>query len=234
MARSVLVTGGGRGIGLAVARALAADGDAVAVTYRTGEPPEGLLGVRCDIDDAEAVERAFTEVEAAHGPVEVLVANAGVTRDMLLMQMTDADFEDVVQTNLIGAFRVVRRACPAMLRTRRGRIVFVSSLSGLSGSPGQTNYAASKAALVGLARSMVREFGARGVTVNVVASGLVDTAMAAALSEARRKEIVDAVPLGRLAQPEELAAVVRFLASAEAGYITGGVIPVDGGLGMGH
>lgn len=234
MSRSVLVTGGNRGIGLAIARAFADAGDKVAVTYRSGEPPEGLLGVRCDITDAEQVEQAFKEVEAAHGPVEVLIANAGITRDTLLLRMSEEDFTSVLDTNLTGTFRVVKRASRAMLRARKGRVVLISSVVGLLGSAGQANYAASKAGLVGFARSLARELGSRNITVNVVAPGFVDTDMTQVLGEERRAEIVSQVPLGRYAAPEEVAAAVRFLSSDEAAYITGAVVPVDGGLGMGH
>jgi 3-oxoacyl-[acyl-carrier protein] reductase len=234
VSRSVLVTGGNRGIGLAIARAFADAGDKVAVTYRSGEPPEGLLGVKCDITDAEQVEQAFKEVEAAHGPVEVLVANAGITRDTLLLRMSEEDFTAVLDTNLTGTFRVVKRASKGMLRARKGRVVLISSVVGLLGSAGQANYAASKAGLVGFARSLARELGSRNITINVVAPGFVDTDMTAVLGDERRAEIVSQVPLGRYAAPEEIASAVRFLSSDEAAYITGAVIPVDGGLGMGH
>jgi 3-oxoacyl-[acyl-carrier protein] reductase len=239
LSRSVLVTGGNRGIGLAIARAFAGAGDAVAVTYRTGEPPQeltdlGCLAVRCDITDPEQVERAYKEVEEKHGPVEVLVANAGVTRDQLLLRMSEEDFATVLDTNLTGTFRVVKRASKRMLRARTGRIVLISSVVGLLGSAGQANYAASKAGLVGFARSLARELGSRNITCNVIAPGFVDTDMTKALSDEQRANIVEQVPLGRYAQPEEVAASVRFLASEEAAYITGAVIPVDGGLGMGH
>ena len=234
MGRSALVTGGNRGIGRAIATALAARGDAVAVTHRSGEPPEGLLGVRCDVTDPEQVDRAFDEVEQAHGPVEVLVANAGITRDTLLMRMSDDDWADVVDTNLGGSFRVVRRAARAMLRARWGRVVLVSSVVGMLGSAGQANYAASKAGLVGLARSVSRELGSRGVTANVVAPGFVDTDMTAALPEGTREQYRGQIPLQRFAAAEEVAAVVAFLTSDEAGYVTGALVPVDGGLGMGH
>ena len=234
MARSVLVTGGNRGIGLAIARALAADGDHVAVTYRSGNPPEGLLGVRCEVTDTASVDAAFTEVERAQGPVEVLVANAGITRDQLLMRMSDDEFGSVVDTNLTGAFRCVRRASKGMIRLRRGRIVLISSVVGLYGGPGQVNYAASKAGLVGIARSVTRELGGRGITANIVAPGFIETDMTAELPAERRQAYIAAIPAGRMAQPEEVAAVVRFLASDAAAYITGAVIPVDGGLGMGH
>lgn len=239
MSRSVLVTGGNRGIGLAIARTFADAGDKVAITYRSGEPPAsltelGVLPVKCDITDAEQVEQAYKEVEEKHGPVEVLVCNAGVTRDQLLMRMTEEDFTSVLDTNLTGTFRMVKRANRAMLRARRGRVVLISSVVGLLGSAGQANYAASKAGLVGFARSLARELGSRNLTFNVVAPGFVDTDMTKALSEEQRASIVTQVPLGRYAQPEEIAATVRFLASDDASYITGAVIPVDGGLGMGH
>ncbi|KWW99980.1 3-oxoacyl-[acyl-carrier-protein] reductase [Carbonactinospora thermoautotrophica] len=234
MSRSVLVTGGNRGIGLAIARAFAEAGDKVAVTYRSGEPPEGLFGVCCDITRPETVERAFEEVEAQHGPVEVLVANAGITRDTLLLRMSEEDFTAVLDTNLTGAFRVAKRAAKGMLRMRRGRLIFISSVVGLLGSPGQANYAASKAGLVGFARSLARELGSRGITANVVAPGFVATDMTDALPEERKQEILSQVPLGRYASADEVARVVRFLASDDAAYITGAVIPVDGGLGMGH
>jgi 3-oxoacyl-[acyl-carrier protein] reductase len=234
MARSVLVTGGNRGIGLAIARALAADGDAVAVTYRSGEPPEGMYGVRCDVTDTAQVDAAFADVEEHQGPVEVLVANAGVTRDQLVLRMSDEDFAAVLDTNLTGAFRVARRASKGMLRLRRGRLVFISSVVGLTGSAGQVNYAASKAGLVGMARSLARELGSRGITANVVAPGFVETDMTAELGEDRKKEILAAVPLGRYATPDEVAGVVRFLAGDAGAYVTGAVVPVDGGLGMGH
>jgi 3-oxoacyl-[acyl-carrier protein] reductase len=234
VSRSVLVTGGNRGIGLAIARAFAEIGDAVTVTHRGGEPPDGLAGVRCDVTDQASVLAAFAEVEDRQGPVEVLVANAGITRDTLLLRMSEDDFTDVVDTNLTGAFRVVRQAAKGMLRARRGRIVLISSVVGLLGSAGQVNYAASKAGLVGMARSIARELGSRGITANVVAPGFVESDMTAELSDQRRAEILAAVPLGRFASAEEVAAVVRWVAGEEAAYITGAVIPVDGGLGMGH
>jgi 3-oxoacyl-[acyl-carrier protein] reductase len=238
LSRSVLVTGGNRGIGLAIARAFADAGDKVAITYRSGEPDalreEGFLAVKCDITDAEQVEQAYKEIEAEHGPVEVLVANAGVTKDQLLMRMSEEDFTSVLDTNLTGTFRVVKRANRGMLRAKKGRVVLISSVVGLLGSAGQANYAASKAGLVGFARSLARELGSRNITFNVVAPGFVDTDMTQVLSEEQRKGIVAQVPLGRYAQPEEIAATVRFLASDDASYITGAVIPVDGGLGMGH
>lgn len=234
MARSVLVTGGNRGIGLAVARRFAENGDKVAVTHRGSGAPEGLLGVKCDVTESAEVARAFTEAEEAHGPVEVLVANAGITEDGLLMRMGDEQFRRVLDTNLGGAFRTARQAAADMVRLRRGRIVLMSSVAGLNGSAGQANYAASKAGMVGLARSLAREFGPRGITVNVVAPGLVDTDMSDRLSEKRRTQIVEGVPLGRIGRVDEVAGAVFWLASAEAAYVTGAVIPVDGGLGMGH
>jgi 3-oxoacyl-[acyl-carrier protein] reductase len=232
--RSVLVTGGSRGIGLAAARALAAQGDRVAVTYRASDAPAGLFAIRCDVTNPDDVEAAFTAVEAEQGPVEVLVANAGITRDTLLLRMTDDDWDAVINTNLTGAYRVARRAARAMLRAHGGRMIFVSSVVGLSGSAGQANYAATKSGLVGFARSIAREFGSRGITANVVAPGFVDTALTAVLPDDRRSELLDQIPLGRYATPDEVAGVIRFLASDEAAYITGAVIPVDGGLGMGH
>ena len=234
MDRTALVTGGNRGIGAAIAAAFVEAGDQVAITYRSGEPPAGLLGVRCDVTDTAQVEQAFAEVEEAQGPVEVLVANAGITRDGLVLRMSDDDWASVLDTNLSGAFRVARRASKAMLRLRRGRIVFVSSVVGLLGSAGQVNYAASKAGLVGMARSLARELGSRGITANVVAPGFVETEMTAALPEERRAEYLQAIPLRRYASAAEVAAAVRWLAGDEAAYITGAVIPIDGGLGMGH
>ena len=234
MARSVLVTGGNRGIGLAIAHAFVETGDQVAVTSRSGEAPDGLFAVACDVMDTASVEAAFTAVEAEHGPVEVLVANAGITHDTLLLRMSEDDWTSVLDTNLTGAFRVAKRASKSMLRARKGRLIFVSSVVGLSGSAGQANYAASKAGLVGLARSLARELGSRSITANVIAPGFVDTDMTAALGEERRAEIVGQVPLGRYASPDEVAKVVRFIASDDAAYITGAVVPVDGGLGMGH
>jgi 3-oxoacyl-[acyl-carrier protein] reductase len=232
--RSVLVTGGNRGIGLAIATAFAEDGDNVAVTYRSGEPPAGFLGVKCDVTDADQVTAAFERIEAEQGPVEVLIANAGITRDTLLLRMADEDWDAVIDTNLTGSFRVAKRAAKGMLRMRRGRIVFISSVVGLLGSPGQVNYAASKAGLVGMARSMARELGSRGITTNVVAPGFVETDMTAVLPEETQKQYLSQIPLGRFGLTEEIAKVVRWVSSDEAGYITGAVIPVDGGIGMGH
>ncbi|GAA1902036.1 3-oxoacyl-[acyl-carrier-protein] reductase [Arthrobacter gandavensis] len=232
--RSVLVTGGNRGIGLAIAKAFVEAGDKVAITYRSGDVPEGMLGVKADVTDMASVDAAFTEVEAAHGPVEVLVANAGITRDTLLLRMSEDDFTSVVDTNLTGAFRVVKRASKGMLKLRRGRVVLISSVVGLYGSPGQVNYAASKAGLVGIARSLTRELGSRNITANVVAPGFIDTDMTRALPEDTQKNYLSSIPAGRFAAPEEVAGVVRWIAGPEAGYISGAVIPVDGGLGMGH
>ncbi|APF40169.1 beta-ketoacyl-ACP reductase [Neomicrococcus aestuarii] len=232
--RSVLVTGGTRGIGLAIAQAFLANGDKVAVTYRSGEVPEGMLGVKADVTDAESIDAAFTEVEAQHGPVEVLVANAGVTKDTLLLRMSEEDFTSVIDTNLTGAFRVVKRASKGMIRLKKGRVVLISSVVGLLGSAGQINYAASKSGLIGIARSLTRELGSRGITANVVAPGYIDTDMTAALPEDMKKQYMQSIPAGRFADPSEVANVVRWLSSDEAAYISGAVIPVDGGLGMGH
>jgi len=234
MSRIVLVTGGNRGIGLSVARTFAQLGDTVVVTSRSGEPIEGLSVVKCDVSDTASVDGAFDYIEANFGPVEVAVANAGITRDGLIMRMSDDDINDVLNTNLVGAIRVARRASRAMMKARKGRLVFVASVVGLMGSAGQVNYAASKAGLVGAARSLARELGSRGITCNVIAPGFVDTDMTAELTDERKSEIVSNVPLGRYASPQEVADVVAFIASEEAAYITGAVIPVDGGLGMGH
>jgi 3-oxoacyl-[acyl-carrier protein] reductase len=234
MSRSVLVTGGNRGIGLAIARRFAADGDGVTITSRSGEAVPGLTVATCDVRDAADVDAAFTTAEAAHGPVEVLVANAGITRDQLLALMSEDDFAGVLDTNLTGAYRVAKRAVRGMIRMRRGRIIFISSVVGLLGSGGQANYAASKAGLIGLGRSLARELGTRSITVNVVAPGFVDTDMTAALPEDKKKAILTGVPLGRYASAEEVAGAVAFLAGSDAAYITGAVLPVDGGLGMGH
>ena len=233
MSRSVLVTGGNKGIGLAVAQRFAKAGDRVAVTYRS-DPPEGLLAVRCDVSDPEQVEQAFVEVEREHGPVEILVANAGVTRDQLLLRMTEQDFTSVLDTNLTGVFRVVKRAARGMMRARSGRIVIISSAVALRGETGQANYAASKAGLIGFSRSLARELGPRSITVNVVSPGLTETGMTAVLSEELKEKMISETPLRRLAQPEEVAAAVDFLASPDAAFITGAILPVDGGAAMGH
>ncbi len=232
--RSVLVTGANRGIGRTIAEKFLASGDKVASIYRSGELPDGVLGVKGDVTDTASVDAAFDEIEAAHGPVEVLVANAGVTRDGLLMRMSDEDFETVLDVNLTGAFRCVRRASKGMIRLRRGRIVLISSVIGLYGGPGQVNYAASKAGLVGLARSVTRELAGRGITANVVAPGFIETDMTAALPEATQESYKAAIPAGRFATTDEVAGVVHFLASDAAAYVSGAVVPVDGGLGMGH
>lgn len=236
MPQTVLITGGNRGIGRAIAEAFVAAGDDVVVTSRSGtDGPEGAVTVACDVTDSASVDAAFTAAEEHFGgPVEVVVANAGITQDTLLMRMSDADFDSVVDTNLAGAFRCARRATKGMIRRKGGRIIFVSSVVGLLGGPGQVNYAASKAGLVGMARSIARELGKKAITANVVAPGFIDTDMTRALPEEQRKSYVDSIPAARLAQPDEVAQVVRFLASDAAGYINGAVIPVDGGLGMGH
>jgi 3-oxoacyl-[acyl-carrier protein] reductase len=232
--RSVLVTGGNRGIGRAIAEAFLALGDKVAVTTRSGGAPDGALDLRCDITDADAVEAAFKAAEQAHGPVEVLVANAGITHDTLLLRMSQDDWDSVIDTNLTGSFRLAKRASKGMLRLRRGRIIFISSVVGLLGSPGQVNYAASKAGLVGMARSIARELGSRSITANVVAPGYVETDMTAVLTDEQQEAIKGQVPLARYAAPEEVASAVTWLAGDGAAYVTGAVIPVDGGLGMGH
>ncbi|WP_394771498.1 3-oxoacyl-ACP reductase FabG [Lacisediminihabitans sp.] len=232
--RTVLVTGGNRGIGFAIAEQFIALGHRVAVTARSGEGPVGSLTVRADVTDAASVDAAFTEVEAALGPVEILVANAGITKDTLLLRMTEDDFTSVVDTNLSGAFRVVKRASKGMLKARFGRIILVSSVVGLLGSAGQVNYSASKSGLVGLARSVTRELGSRGITANVIAPGFIETDMTAELPEAQQAEYKKSIPAGRFATAEEVAKVVTWLAGDDAGYISGSVIPVDGGLGMGH
>ncbi|MER7457445.1 beta-ketoacyl-ACP reductase [Micromonospora sp. NPDC126480] len=234
MARTVLVTGGNRGIGLAIAQAFAKQGDRVAVTHRSGDAPEGLFGVRCDVTDFDSVDAAFGTVEAELGPVEVLVANAGITDDTLLMRMSEEQFTRVLDTNLTGAFRCAKRASGRMLRARWGRMVFISSVIGLYGGPGQVNYAASKAGLVGVARSITRELGSRNITANVVAPGFIESDMTAELPDERRTEYRKAIPAGRFASPDEVAGVVTWIASDAAAYISGAVIPVDGGLGMGH
>jgi 3-oxoacyl-[acyl-carrier protein] reductase len=234
MSRVVLITGGAKGIGLACAQRFTALGDQVAVTYNTSAPPAGLFGVQCDVTSCDSVDAAFTAVEQHFGAVEVLVSNAGITHDGLLLRMSEANFTSVIDTNLTAAYRVTKRAAQGMLRARNGRIILVSSVVGLLGSAGQANYAASKAGLVGLARSVARELGSRNITVNVVAPGPVETDMTASLGEKRLAELTAAVPLARMASAAEIAGVISFLASADAAYITGAVIPVDGGLGMGH
>lgn len=233
-ARSVLVTGGSKGIGRAIAADLAAAGHQVAATYRSGDVPDGVLGVLCDITDPEQVEAAFKAVEEAQGPVEILVANAGITKDGLLMRMSDADFEQVIDTNLTGTFRVVRRAVRPMMKARHGRIVLISSVVALLGSAGQVNYASSKAALVGMSRSVARELGGRGITCNVVAPGFIETDMTAVLSDDLIESYKKSIPVGRLGSTDDIAAAVRYLTSDAAGYVTGAVVPIDGGLGMGH
>lgn len=232
--RSVLVTGGNRGIGRAIAERFLAQGDKVAVTSRSGDAPERALAVACDVTDTASVDAAFEQVEAEHGPVEVLVANAGITKDTLLLRMSDDDFASVVDTNLAGAFRCVRRASKGMIRLRRGRIVLISSVVGLYGSPGQVNYAASKSGLVGIARSVTRELGGRGITANVVAPGFIDTDMTASLPEDTQQSYLAAIPGKRFGTVDDVAETVAFLAGPGAGYISGAVVPVDGGLGMGH
>jgi NAD(P)-dependent dehydrogenase (short-subunit alcohol dehydrogenase family) len=233
--RVVLITGGSRGIGLACAERFTALGDHVAVTYHSSPPPEGYFGVRCDVTDTEQVDRAFAAVEEHFGgPVEVLVSNAGVTRDGLLLRMSEDDFASVIDANLTASYRVTKRAARGMLKARKGRIVLMSSVVGMLGAAGQANYAASKAGLIGLARSLARELGSRGITVNVIAPGPVQTDMTAALGDERMQAIIAAVPLERAATADEIAGAVAFLASADAAYITGAVLPVDGGLGMGH
>jgi 3-oxoacyl-[acyl-carrier protein] reductase len=232
--RTVLITGGNRGIGFSIAERFIADGHRVAVTARSGEGPTGALTVKADVTDGGSLDTAIAEVEAALGPIEVVVANAGITRDMLLIRMSDDDFEDVINTNLSGVFRVVKRGIKSMMKQKFGRVVLISSVVGLYGSPGQVNYSAAKAGLVGLARSLTRELGGRGITANVVAPGFIDTDMTQALPEAQREAYLGSIPAGRFATPDEVAAAVVWLAGDEAAYISGAVIPVDGGLGMGH
>ena len=232
--RTVLVTGGNRGIGRAIAEEFVLQGHRVAVTVRSGEGPEGTLSVVADVTNPESLDAAFAAIEEKLGPVEILVANAGITRDTLLMRMTDQEFEEVVDTNLSGAFRVLRRATKGMIKAKYGRVIFIGSVVALLGSAGQVNYSAAKAALVGMARSITRELGGRGITANVVAPGFIDTDMTAALPEDQVAEYKKKIPAGRFAQPQEVAKVVTWLASDDAAYISGAVIPVDGGLGMGH
>ena len=234
MSRVVLITGGSKGIGLACAQHFAKLGDKVAITYNSTKPTGDFFAVKCDVTSQEQVDVAFAEVEAKLGPVQVLVSNAGITKDLLLLRMGEVDFASVVDANLTGAFRVCKRATQSMLRARSGRIILMSSVVGLLGSAGQANYAASKAGLIGFARSLARELGSRTITVNVVAPGPVETDMTNALTQEQRDNMLGAVPLGRMATPQEIAGVVAFLASQDAAYITGAVIPVDGGLGMGH
>lgn len=232
--RVVLITGGSRGIGLATAQRFKALGDRVAITYNSSPPPEGFFAVKCDVTSSADVDDAFKAVEQHFGPVEILVSNAGMTKDMLLLRMSEDDFTEVIDANLTAAYRVAKRAAQGMLKARKGRIIFVSSVVGLLGSAGQANYSASKSGLIGLARSIARELGSRSITANVVAPGPVATDMLAALSEDRREALTAAVPLGRLASPDEIAGTIAFLASSDAAFITGAIIPVDGGLGMGH
>jgi 3-oxoacyl-[acyl-carrier protein] reductase len=234
MSRVVLITGGSKGIGLACAQHFASLGDKVAITYNSTKPTSDFFAVKCDVTSQADVDLAFTAVEEKFGAVQVLVSNAGVTKDLLLLRMSEIDFTSVIDANLTGAYRVCKRATQGMLRARSGRIILMSSVVGLLGSAGQANYAASKSGLVGLARSLARELGSRSITVNVVAPGPVETDMTAALTDEQRAKMIDAVPLGRTATPQEIAGVVAFLASQDAAYITGAVIPVDGGLGMGH
>jgi 3-oxoacyl-[acyl-carrier protein] reductase len=232
--RTVLVTGGNRGIGRAIATAFAAAGHRVAITSRDGSGPEGVLAVPADVTDSASIDAAFRTIEAELGPVEVVVANAGITKDTLLLRMSEADFDDVVATNLGGAFRVVKRASKGMLRARHGRVILISSVVGMLGSAGQVNYASSKSALIGFARSLTRELGGRGITTNVVAPGFIESDMTASLPEAQQQEYLGRIPVGRFGSGEDVAAAVLWLASDEAAYISGAVIPVDGGLGMGH
>ncbi|MCP3424521.1 beta-ketoacyl-ACP reductase [Rothia sp. AR01] len=232
--RTVLVTGGNRGIGRSIAEAYREAGHNVCITYRSGEAPEGFFAVRADVTDSASIDEAFQQIEAQFGPVEILVANAGVTKDTLLLRMKEADFADVVDTNLTGAFRVVQRAAKGFLRKKFGRVVLISSVVGLYGSPGQINYSASKSGLIGIARSLTRELGSRNITANVVAPGFIDTEMTAVLPEETQQQYLDSIPAHRFGSPEEVARVVRWLTGDDAGYISGAVIPVDGGLGMGH
>jgi NAD(P)-dependent dehydrogenase (short-subunit alcohol dehydrogenase family) len=229
----VLVAGGNRGIGLAIARAFAAAGDRVAITHRGSGAPDGLFGVQCDVTSADQVDQAFSAVEAEYGPVQVLVSNAGMTDDTLLLRMSEESFATVVDANLAGAYRVAKRAAQGMLRARSGRMIFVSSVVAFVGAPGQANYAASKAGLIGLARSIARELGSRSITANVIAPGFIDTDMTAAMTEARRDEVLAGVPLKRYGTADEIAGAALYLASDAAAYVTGAVLPVDGGVGMG-
>lgn len=233
MSRNVLVTGGNRGIGLAIAEHFQSLGDNVIITYRSGNPPAHLRSVKMDVTSTESVEAGFDEIEKTHGPIEVLVSNAGITRDGLVLRMSDADFEDVFQANLMGSFRVARRASKAMLKLKRGSMIFIGSVVGSMGSAGQVNYAASKAGLIGMVKSLAKELGSRGITANVVSPGFVETDMTSTLDQNRRNEIAAAVPMRRFCSGDEIARVVGFVASDGARYITGAVLPVDGGLGMG-
>lgn len=232
--RVVLVTGGNRGIGLAIAQRFSRAGDLVIVSVRSGNPQPGLESVVMDVTNSESVELAFKDIEVRFGPVDVLISNAGITKDGLSVRMSESDFEDVVDTNLTGSFRVAQRSLTQMMKKRSGRVIFVGSVVGLLGSAGQANYAATKSGLVGLARSLAREYGSRGITFNVIAPGFVETDMTAALPEQTREKYMSQIPLSRFASSEEIAEVVYFIASPEAAYITGAIIPVDGGLGMGH
>ena len=229
-----LVTGGNRGIGLAIARSLQSEGHRVVITYRSGTPPEGFDAVQMDVTDGQSVESAFAKIESEIGQPEIIVANAGITKDTLVMRMSDDDFESVIDANLTGAFRVAKRATKGLLKLKRGRLIFVGSVVGSVGAAGQVNYSASKSGLVGMARSFARELGSRGITANVIAPGFVETDMTSSLDEKRRSDIAAQVPLGRFCSAEEIAEVVSFIASNKASYITGAIIPVDGGLGMGH
>ena len=229
-----LVTGGNRGIGLAIARSLQSEGHRVVITYRSGTPPEGFDAVQMDVTDGQSVESAFAKIESEIGQPEIIVANAGITKDTLVMRMTDENFESVIDANLTGAFRVAKRATKGLLKLKRGRLIFVGSVVGSVGAAGQVNYSASKSGLVGMARSFARELGSRGITANVIAPGFVETDMTSSLDEKRRSDIAAQVPLGRFCSAEEIAEVVSFIASSKASYITGAIIPVDGGLGMGH
>jgi 3-oxoacyl-[acyl-carrier protein] reductase len=229
-----LVTGGNRGIGLAIARSLQSEGHRVVITYRSGTPPEGFDAVQMDVTDGQSVESAFAKIESEIGQPEIIVANAGITKDTLVMRMSDEDFESVIDANLTGAFRVAKRATKGLLKLKRGRLIFVGSVVGSVGAAGQVNYSASKSGLVGMARSFARELGSRGITANVIAPGFVETDMTSSLDEKRRSDIAAQVPLGRFCSAEEIAEVVSFISSSKASYITGAIIPVDGGLGMGH
>jgi 3-oxoacyl-[acyl-carrier protein] reductase len=232
--RVVFVTGGNRGIGLSIARSFARNGDLAIVSYRSGSAPEGLVGVQMDVNSQESVDKAFAEIESTYGPVDVLVANAGITKDGLSMRMSESDFQGVVNTNLTGAFRSAQKALGPMMKKRAGRVIFIGSVVGMMGSAGQVNYAATKSGLVGMARAFAREYGSRGITFNVIAPGFVETDMTSTLNETLRERYISQIPLARFCQPEEIASVVQFVASPEASYITGALIPVDGGMGMGH